>query len=208
MCAIWASFFFFFLLFFFTFPMRQLKCKRISTYSHKRWCRGGKGLQRVGEFHAHHPSFPASKVLICVCRKYTYWHLCVCACACASKGMHSLKIPPFGTSDSQILTHVPSIQRLDLFLPLGGPTSPAEKVRATVEECVFSSRLALHEYFKQATWFLSATRHTKVRSLGEQKWNLRLELGFQAPPACGNRQGHGVGAMTEVWLNPNDHVCM
>lgn len=71
---------------FFTFPMRQLKCKRTSSYSHKRWCRGGKGLQSVGEFHAHHPSFPASKAWICVhvCMQeiYFFLHLCVCAWAC------------------------------------------------------------------------------------------------------------------------------
>lgn len=59
----WASFF--------MLPMRQLKCKRTSTYSHQRWCRGGKGLQSVGKFLTHHPSFPSSKAWICVlmCKK-------------------------------------------------------------------------------------------------------------------------------------------
>lgn len=71
--------------FFFMIPMRQLKCKRTSTYSHKRWCRGGKGLQSVGEFHAHHPSFPASKAWICVQENILFFlHSCVCMGMCAS----------------------------------------------------------------------------------------------------------------------------
>lgn len=76
----------------------------------------------------------------------------VCVGMCASKGMHSLKFSLFGISDSQTLTHFPSIHRLDLFLPHGGPTSTlSQQKRWEQEECVFSSRLALHEYFKQAT---------------------------------------------------------
>lgn len=37
----------------------------------------------------------------------------------ASKGMRSLKFSLFGISDTQILTHFPSIHELDLFRPLG-----------------------------------------------------------------------------------------
>lgn len=155
-----------FFFFFFTFPVRQLKCKRTSTYSHQWWCRGGKGLWSVGEFHAHHPSFPASKAWI---------HVLVCisvyVSVCASKGMHSLKFSLSGIPDTQILTHFTSIHRLDLFLPLGGPTSTLpqqKKVGATAEESVFSSRLARHEYFAQATWFPQCHPTQKERSLVEQ----------------------------------------
>lgn len=62
-----------------------------------------------------------------------------------------------GIPDSQILTHIPraagsvSAPRQAHF-----HTSSAEKVRATVEESIFSLRLALHEYFTQATRFSAA----------------------------------------------------
>lgn len=90
-------------------------------------------------------------VCMCVLKKKLFFAF-VCVCTRASKGMHSLKLSLFGISDSQILTHFPSIHRLDLFLPHSGPTAtlPQQK-RWEQEECVFSSRLALHEYFKQAT---------------------------------------------------------
>lgn len=99
--------------FLFIFPTGVLKCKRASAYSRWRWCRGGKGLQRVREFHSHHPSFPLGKA----------W---ICARVCGKKKKKSflresecVKFSLLGIRDSHILTHIPSFQRPDLFLPPG-----------------------------------------------------------------------------------------
>lgn len=64
-----------------------------------------------------------------------------------------VKFSLLGIRDSHILTHIPSFQRPDLFLPPGfcsGYTSSSaeKKVGAVGEECVFSLRVALHERFQ------------------------------------------------------------
>lgn len=73
---------------------------------HWRWCRGGKGLQRVREFHSHHPSFPQGKA----------W---ICARVCGKKEKKRVKFSLLRIRNSHILTHIPSFQQPDLFLPPG-----------------------------------------------------------------------------------------
>lgn len=131
---------------------------------------------------------------------------CVCVCVQASVCMHLLSLGylilrswhTFPASTDWIC-FCPSASRLPRFL--------SKKGGRFIEECVFSSRLTLHEYFKQATWFLSATR-PRGETCGwaggksEQRWNVRLELGFQTPPAHGDgesRQSLGEGG---GWVKP------
>lgn len=139
-----------------------------------------------------------------------FFALCMCVCVgvFVSKGMHPLKFSLFGISDSRFLTHFPSGHRLDLFLPHGGPTStlPQQK-RWEQEECVFSSRLALHAF--QIGNMIPLCHLTQKRSLWVSSEVGRAEvetsdcvLRFQAPPARCDRRGPGAGAVTEVWLNP------
>lgn len=96
------------------------------------------------------------------------FHISVCV------DMH-LKVCIHSNTLTLALTHI-------LHMPHGKPTSTlSQQKRWEQKECIFSLRLALHEYFKQATWFLSGTRHKGEVSGGargwrDQKWNLRLGL--------------------------------
>lgn len=90
-------------------------------------------------------------------------HICVCSGTCASKGVHSLKLPLSAICDSQSLSQHPDLRSVSAPRQLDFHTSLAGKGGVgRGGECVFSSRLVWHEYFKQATWVLSAPQHKKT----------------------------------------------
>lgn len=133
--------------FLFIFPTGVLKCKRASAYSRWRWCRGGKGLQWVREFHSHHPSFPLGKAWICarVCGKKKKKVFCV-----------RVSVSNFLSSGYTIPTSwhtFPASSGQICFCPRASaaatlPPLQKKKVGAVGEECVFSLRVALHERFQ------------------------------------------------------------
>lgn len=159
----WASFF--------MFPTGVLKCKRASAYSRWRWCRGGTGLQRVREFHSHHPSFPPGKAWICarVCGKKKKR-------VCQILSPQDRRFPHLDTH-SQLpaagSVSAPRLQQRLHFLLFA-----EKKVVAQGEECVFSLRMALHERFQ--------TGNSQPRDKGgaliipvwsDQGWTQPLEFG-------------------------------
>lgn len=132
-------------------------------------------------------------------------------------GMHWFSLSLFGIPDSHTLTHFPSIHCLDLFLPYGRThfhTSSAEKVGPR-RMCLFINTGTA--WIFQRGNMIPQCQATQWRGLwvnlgwSEQRWNLRLEHGFRAPPAQRDRHTDEATELVSWWRigwTLSHHVCV